>query len=1059
MSGWIEDERSRAKAWNKVHIKALEITKRHCEDGQINGGLIPEELAEYIKVLCNPEITTVIVQGGPGTGKAYTAALISMLALSEGAARSIKYTKPLVSAGGKSLGSEPGGVKEKMHYWLRPALQAVERVMMYSKLQQEEMMGAIESFPIDRMRGISLAAGEWLVSDESQNCHLPLYKCLLTRAESQAKAVLIGDVGQLDMTISEGWACGMQQVKSAWEELVRRSKAGGENETASMDGVGRTFRIIDLGNGYSVRNPAGTELAQWLETGIHHIAREQAGNPKTDYYEYEEENAMESDCDAIQGCDEMEKLGGCHASDYQDTQEMSRRQMRRWREAKSTQTRLKMTRQAVQQQTTKSNKENDDAISQQRPSQHHYVKSRLIGGRRMAPASHWVRRKATSYWLPMVLNVISSLALLSLPWFQPEQLHLNMIDEGLDTQFQEPGTWMQLYCMMGIISLISTLSRLHHMAGGGNSDWVSMVIPLVNVMCWYIQGEGVPWDATLGSLMGKDNMVHSMATEVILNLDDTIMMASILTAFTGWIITSLRKWYSYWDWILACETRGASFKAMTVQFLCPDGVTRDFLFDSGAAASLLPNKLFRRCCEITGMRPSKLRLRAANGQIMQGMGTSSISLRTPNGDMDEDPIITHRCEVMPDGSMPAELIILGVDFWDKLNPRINWRERSIICTGTNGKEFILPFTIGSKDSMHPENIRGVNMIGEETQTDTETTATLRLPWDIHLLPGEQRLLPLRLEEDDPHLLLKGIFSLHTLLPSGYMWDNAVVDIDSEDGAVWYVIQNPSRTDNASFAAGMGVARLTHHNCMGDYIDTHGWEASDLDDDYITGRASHVTTTDVNLIVTAPLDKTKNRQHVSELEPGHKLRGTAFELNKATVEDCLTEEGSKAFKNWKDTIANTFGWGEGISNEMKTRFINVLYQFKDVFSVNPKAPPAIKGVECALYFREQNPTPFYRPPPRLSPEEAKYMDSETDMMLRNGIITFSDSEWATVPVFAKKKPNADGTSQGLRYAIDFRGLNAQLCADRMAMPHMEDVLDSLSEATIFSTFDISSGFWG
>lgn len=74
-------------------------------------------------------------------------------------------------------------------------------------------------------------------------------------------------------------------------------------------------------------------------------------------------------------------------------------------------------------------------------------------------------------------------------------------------------------------------------------------------------------------------------------------------------------------------------------------------------------------------------------------------------------------------------------------------------------------------------------------------------------------------------------------------------------------------------------------------------------------------------------------------------------------------------------------------------------------------------------------------------------------------TTSDSEWATVPVFARKKPNPDGSPAGLRYAVDFRGLNKQLCADRYAMPSMDDVLDSLGEASIFSTFDISSGFWG
>ena len=59
------------------------------------------------------------------------------------------------------------------------------------------------------------------------------------------------------------------------------------------------------------------------------------------------------------------------------------------------------------------------------------------------------------------------------------------------------------------------------------------------------------------------------------------------------------------------------------------------------------------------------------------------------------------------------------------------------------------------------------------------------------------------------------------------------------------------------------------------------------------------------------------------------------------------------------------------------------------------------------------------------------------------------------MFAKKK---DGD---LRWAIDFQGLNAQLAGDKYSMPHMDDVLmiNALGSAAIFSTFDISSGFWG
>ena len=62
-------------------------------------------------------------------------------------------------------------------------------------------------------------------------------------------------------------------------------------------------------------------------------------------------------------------------------------------------------------------------------------------------------------------------------------------------------------------------------------------------------------------------------------------------------------------------------------------------------------------------------------------------------------------------------------------------------------------------------------------------------------------------------------------------------------------------------------------------------------------------------------------------------------------------------------------------------------------------------------------------------------------------------------FAKKKPDPVTGIAEIRTAIDFRGLNEQLSADRLAMPQMDEVLDSLSEASCYSTFDICAEFWG
>ena len=101
---------------------------------------------------------------------------------------------------------------------------------------------------------------------------------------------------------------------------------------------------------------------------------------------------------------------------------------------------------------------------------------------------------------------------------------------------------------------------------------------------------------------------------------------------------------------------------MNVKWLCNDGEVREFLFDTGAAASLVPTSLFKRMCTSLKLRPSRLRLRAANGQAMSSEGVAPLQLHLPGMSQQEDPIIGHHFEVMSAGAMPAHLKILGVDF-------------------------------------------------------------------------------------------------------------------------------------------------------------------------------------------------------------------------------------------------------------------------------------------------------------------------------------------------------------------------------------------------------------
>ena len=194
-----------------------------------------------------------------------------------------------------------------------------------------------------------------------------------------------------------------------------------------------------------------------------------------------------------------------------------------------------------------------------------------------------------------------------------------------------------------------------------------------------------------------------------------------------------------------------------------------------------------------------------------------------------------------------------------------------------------------------------------------------------------------------------------------MWDNTRVDISQEDGCVFYLLQNPSKTDTASYPGGMGVARLTAHASVEDMLDHSGWQAPHMDQDFIDKKECCAMPSSVNLIVTQPLDLTKNNHKVEELPPDHLLRGTATDLEEETEANLATMEGKKQYETWTKEIASQFQWGQEATDDIKQLFNRVLYQFRDVFSANPKAPTPIKGVECALYFKEQHP---YRSGDRL-----------------------------------------------------------------------------------------------
>ena len=163
-----------------------------------NGKPIKSRTRNQKRLVESSEKNDVVFAIGPaGTGKTYTAVALAVRALKNRLVKKIILTRPAVEAG-ENLGFLPGDLKDKIDPYLRPLYDALDDMFPPAKLEQFLANRTIEIAPLAFMRGRTLDQA-FIILDEAQNTSSMQIKMFLTRLGPSAKAIITGDLSQIDL--------------------------------------------------------------------------------------------------------------------------------------------------------------------------------------------------------------------------------------------------------------------------------------------------------------------------------------------------------------------------------------------------------------------------------------------------------------------------------------------------------------------------------------------------------------------------------------------------------------------------------------------------------------------------------------------------------------------------------------------------------------------------------------------------------------------------------------------------------------------------------------------
>ena len=193
---------------DNVILRVLETSHQHDAEHMhdrdkilvhgIGGKLIKAMTPNQQKLVDYVQKNDMVFAVGPaGTGKTYTGVALAVKALKEKQVKRIILTRPAVEAG-ENLGFLPGDMKEKLDPYMQPLYDALRDMLPPQTLEDYILKGIIQIAPLAFMRGRTLD-NAFVILDEAQNTTHSQMKMFLTRMGKNAKFIITGDPGQVDL--------------------------------------------------------------------------------------------------------------------------------------------------------------------------------------------------------------------------------------------------------------------------------------------------------------------------------------------------------------------------------------------------------------------------------------------------------------------------------------------------------------------------------------------------------------------------------------------------------------------------------------------------------------------------------------------------------------------------------------------------------------------------------------------------------------------------------------------------------------------------------------------